>query len=436
MAGAALAIALPAIVSAQTGQTAQIPLQFDFLNPGARSLGLGGAFVAVADDATAALTNPAGLTQTIRKYEFTAELRYRTLDTPYLSVGRLSGAPTGQGLDTVRGPVYGLSTDAAVRPYFLSAAYKRGKFFAAAYRHELVLQTNSFISQGPFYAAGGAINARLFGLAGDRDIHLIGYGVSAAYSVSPRVSIGEGISFYRLSLDSHFAALDSQGPYGPADLTTAGHISTTTQNGSGLQGAFNVGALVTLTPILRVGAVFRQSATFHFTEITNVPDGSGLTRVGTFRTPAVFGAAVRVDASDAWTFAIDYDRVQYANLTTDFITFQVDPSQANRIAIRSGNELHVGVEYSLLRVKRKPSIRAGIWFDPDHAVQYASDRSGSDADTRLKAVFPGGSNAWHYCLGFGMPLSRRLEINAGSDFASQRKYASASAVVRFDKLRK
>jgi hypothetical protein len=36
--------------------------QFNFNNPGARALGMGGAFVAVADDATAVVANPAGLT--------------------------------------------------------------------------------------------------------------------------------------------------------------------------------------------------------------------------------------------------------------------------------------------------------------------------------------------------------------------------------------
>ncbi len=38
-------------------------LEISFSNPGARSLGFGGAFVALADDATAAFANPAGLVQ-------------------------------------------------------------------------------------------------------------------------------------------------------------------------------------------------------------------------------------------------------------------------------------------------------------------------------------------------------------------------------------
>ena len=37
-------------------------IQFNFNIPSARGIGLGGAFVAVADDATAGMANPAGLT--------------------------------------------------------------------------------------------------------------------------------------------------------------------------------------------------------------------------------------------------------------------------------------------------------------------------------------------------------------------------------------
>ena len=45
----------------------QVPIQFDFLNPGARSLALGSAFVGLADDATAAWVNPAGLMELTRR---------------------------------------------------------------------------------------------------------------------------------------------------------------------------------------------------------------------------------------------------------------------------------------------------------------------------------------------------------------------------------
>src|SRR3982750_3671079 len=49
-------------------------LQFNFGNPGARSLGMGGAFLGLADDASAAEPNPAGLT-ILRKPEISVEGR-------------------------------------------------------------------------------------------------------------------------------------------------------------------------------------------------------------------------------------------------------------------------------------------------------------------------------------------------------------------------
>ena len=49
-------------------------LQFNFGNPGARSLGMGGAFLGLADDASAAEANPAGLT-ILRKTEISIEAR-------------------------------------------------------------------------------------------------------------------------------------------------------------------------------------------------------------------------------------------------------------------------------------------------------------------------------------------------------------------------
>ena len=61
--------ALPCRAQDSSGITGTV-----FTNPGARSIGLGGAFAAIADDATAAFANPAGLVQILRP-EISIELR-------------------------------------------------------------------------------------------------------------------------------------------------------------------------------------------------------------------------------------------------------------------------------------------------------------------------------------------------------------------------
>src|SRR6266566_6674723 len=69
----ALTVALP-LAAQNTDIESLSGLQFNFGNPGARSLGMGGAFLGLADDASAAEANPAGLT-ILRKPEISIEAR-------------------------------------------------------------------------------------------------------------------------------------------------------------------------------------------------------------------------------------------------------------------------------------------------------------------------------------------------------------------------
>src|SRR4030095_4476567 len=69
----AVACALP-LAAQNVDIEALSGLQFNFGNPGARSLGMGGAFLGLADDASAAEANPAGLT-ILRKPEVSLEVR-------------------------------------------------------------------------------------------------------------------------------------------------------------------------------------------------------------------------------------------------------------------------------------------------------------------------------------------------------------------------
>lgn len=428
-----------AVAFAQTGQTAQIPLQFDFLNPGARSLGLGSAFTAIADDATAAFTNPAGLTGIARK-EASAELRYRSLNTTYLVGGRLSGNVTGQGVDTIVGPAYGTSPDSALRLYFLSFVYPAGRWSFAAYRHELVRQSNPFFSDGPFrqIILNGTVvvnDARQLGLTGDRTITIDNYGGAAGFRLSDRVSLGVGLSIYRFDLHSDFGSLlFSSGQFGPADPSTKGQSSTTTQSSQDTQPGVNVGALISVSSKIKLGAVFRQGVTFHFDQVNTVPGSATVTKTGRFRTPTVAGVGVRIEPAQSWLFAFDYDRVQYSRLRDDYIAFQVDPADLPTIGVPDGNELHFASEYTFApQLPHHFSLRLGAWYDPSHSVHYATNLSNSDADIRLRAIFPAGDDLWHFTAGTGVPLSNDYEVNFGADFTKGRHYVSGSIVARFGK---
>ena len=149
----------PADAAAQT--SLQIPLQFDFLNPGAKSLAVGGAFAGLADDATATFANPAGLVQ-LGASEVSFELRGTWVTTPFLQAGRLSGTVTNQGDDTIAGPVFADSSGSHVGPGFIAGVYMHPshRWVIAGYRHELARVDQTFFSNGVFQQNVGGPSLR------------------------------------------------------------------------------------------------------------------------------------------------------------------------------------------------------------------------------------------------------------------------------------
>src|ERR1043166_6789302 len=100
-------------------------LQFNFGNPGARSLGMGGAFLGLADDASAAEANPAGLT-ILRKPEITIEGRN------YLEQQVFTTSGTFPDLQRTAFGHYSQRIDAT----FASIVYPTKHFTIGAYRSE------------------------------------------------------------------------------------------------------------------------------------------------------------------------------------------------------------------------------------------------------------------------------------------------------------
>ncbi|HEU4521328.1 MAG TPA: UPF0164 family protein, partial [Thermoanaerobaculia bacterium] len=100
-------------------------LQFNFSNPGARALGMGGAFLGLADDASAAEANPAGLT-ILRKAELSLEVRNYTEAQVLTTSGVFPDLNrTGFNHHSDR-----------VQIAFASGVYPIGNFTVGAYYHE------------------------------------------------------------------------------------------------------------------------------------------------------------------------------------------------------------------------------------------------------------------------------------------------------------
>ncbi|MEJ2085115.1 MAG: hypothetical protein P8Y44_05470, partial [Acidobacteriota bacterium] len=186
------------LATASGAQFASQPIfapQFSFANPGARSMGLGGAFVAVADDATAAFSNPAGLVQLVAP-ELSLEIRHWSYSTPFVYRGRVEGEPSGFGLDTVSGLESRTSNEDLSELAFLSFVYPKGRWSIALYRHILAEFVSTSETQGLFSGGTECCQGRDFDQRSSSDISIVSYGLSAADRISDRLSLGLGLVYY------------------------------------------------------------------------------------------------------------------------------------------------------------------------------------------------------------------------------------------------
>jgi len=443
LAAAACLCVIPRPTAAQT--SLQIPLQFDFLNPGAKSLALGGAFVALADDATATFANPAGLWQ-VPASELSFEARYSRARTRFLERGRLSGPVTNEGSDTIAGGVFGDSLGSHFGPGFISAVYipttAARPWAVAAYRHELVRVDQEFVSQGVFQKVEDEFTSRRDSpQTGERVVRITAYGASVSFRPDPRLAVGGSLTVYDFHLDSTFRRYATDGFFGAPDFND--EVGRGTQSGDSLGVAPTLGMLWT-SGAVRIGAVYRQGASFDFTTVS----GQEAPRDSTFRVPSTLaiGAARTWELIDRAregqpttarvTVAAELTRVTYSRLRGDFVTDQARASgREESFQLDNGTEFHVGVQLAKPGWSYSPRFRAGIWYDPDHSVKFTPSASSVTAldrlfDERLGAALSTGKNQVHVTGGVGLTFGSHLELNAGLDLASTTRIFSTSLIVK------
>jgi long-subunit fatty acid transport protein len=186
-----------------------------------------------------------------------------------------------------------------------------------------------------------------------------------------------------------------------------------------------------INPKVRLGAVYRSGPVFDFEVTERSAPGSAETRQeGEFRVPNTFSAGLVVRPNDSTTITTEYTRVIYSRLREDFVLAQGTRGREDQFFIEDGNEFHAGLEYVLANVPKTPALRVGAWYDPDKSVQFRTV-SGDNQDERLAVALSQGESVVHYTFGGGLPLSTRLEVNAGADLSKRTRVFSVSAVVRF-----
>ncbi len=374
-----------------TGAAAQEEAAFDIslANPGARSLGFGGAFVPLADDATATFANPAGLAQFLEP-ELTFEVR-------------VQGILAGDG-----GLSFGSDEETTILG-FLAFVYPWKRGALAIYR-------NGF--------ANLAVGRRISGLAGDRafDIGLFNEfeiestGLSASYRISENLSIGAGVAHWDGNLTSvRESTLTGAGFLGPGESRQTTLVTT-----DGTDLTFNAGFLWRFADQWRLGGVYRGGPEFAMRREARSNNLPAQIRQFPFLLPDVLGLGVAFKTrGETLTLSFEWDLVRYSRLLDN-----LDRSNRGNFDLDDGHELHLGFEYVIVRSRPVIALRLGTWLEPDHRLRYFGD------DPIDRATFRGGDEVTHTAMGLGFAF-KSLKLDLAFDDSDLARTGSFTMIYSF-----
>ena len=460
---------------AQSNEDINSVLQFNFSNPGARSLGMGGAFTARADDATAVYANPAGLIQLSRP-EVSIEGRRWDHANRFLNGGSQLAPGSLDGL------IYDETSDSTSGLSFLSGFYpsKSGRWVVGLFNHQLVNFEAELSTQ-----AAGVFTTLGTGFARPRDgvldLEIDTFGASFAVKLAKNFSIGATVTYAVFQFDSRLELYDSArdvevgdplfNPFSldePHPDITEGDpgvccefgnrgdiIRFRTQQGDDDDIEFTLGLFWESrktrkgVPLVALGAVYRRGPEFEFTgerfirrlSSTSLPATRTYSTPiadagGVFKVPDVIGIGGSIRPGKRLVISLDYDRVKYGDLMEEFLDLverdsaipDGETGEPVDYSMKDGDEYHLGVEYVVNPKLGSPLffLRGGLWYDPNHEIEYVGP------DPSQRPIFSPGDDELHYALGVGLKF-RDFQIDAAADLSDRLDTFSLSAVYYFGK---
>ncbi|MBW7995402.1 MAG: hypothetical protein FVQ81_02290 [Candidatus Glassbacteria bacterium] len=407
-------------------------VQFNFNIPSARAVGLGGAFVAIADDATAGMANPAGLT-ILTKPEVSAHYK----------ISRFTHEETA-GTPEENDRRREFTNDVGSQSY-LSLVYPYENFSFSFYRQELINFESSFNTQG----FGNVFRERdlnpqqfMFGNDTRSDIEVNNWGAAVAYKPNKFVSVG--ISSIVSTLEFRFF----EHLFQEANDSRRERVFSVTSDSRDTRYSVNLGLKVEPVDYLTFGAVYRSGPRFEITNTIEDIDRAAVTPIVqgneelVFKVPDVYSVGLALRPLNNLTLSLDFVRVEYhdmieeldRNLNEDDVAVRldefpysgfVDGDGIDDLILANATEIHFGAEYYFLLGEWLVPVRAGFFTDPAHVVYTTVENE------TLRRLFPRTKDEIHGTFGFGFVLQNKIQLDAAVNFSSSVTEALLSAVFRF-----
>lgn len=393
-------------------------LQLNYNTPGARAMGMGGAFISLADDATAAVSNPAGLT-ILTKPEFSIE--FKTISQ---EINIKNYATEGDSKDF---------DNSVFSPAFLSYVVPKENYTFCIYRHEVLNFKNDHETK----------DVTLTNFAGwlrpektESKMNVTNYGVGFGVKVHKTLSVGGSIAFSQYNID----ARDDRTSAGVYDFSNANIVNQIVENSSDTAYSGTIGILYKPFSTLQIGAVYFKAPEFNtdtkqYVSFLAAGPPFYLNKVvdTTFKLPDYYGVGISYKFfKDALTLSYDAKRVMYSNMT-DKVSIAIGSTsnlKEGDYTIDDGWEHHVGIEYAIPLKTSVLALRAGYFYEPDHLVRYTGGRTAS-ADQEAETLrYPAGDSDSHYTFGVGFSAGS-LSLDFAGNMSNQVQEYTVSCVLRF-----
>lgn len=318
----------------------------EFAGAGARPLAMGGAFLALADDSTAAEFNPAGI-RVLRRPEMAWQVT-RTFDS------RDEYMPTTSSL--AREPVYTHDENIWNTPSFISYVHPGQDYTLAVSQLTTINFVHRFDETFSFH--GGPEQSRVFRTETTNNA----FGFTFATDIKPRLHVGATLRINRFRFEH-------EDTFDPSQEMTDWAPNV------------NVGVLWRANKDWSFGSVFKSSQKV---------EGEVLGNTIRTKLPETWGAGVAYHPNDRLRLLADIDYINWS----EFDSIPGDGFSRNDVT-----RYHLGGEY-LIRLKDDEAwfVRGGYMLEESNALYYARD---GDNDL-YRHGFPEKDDLNHFSVGLGL----------------------------------
>jgi len=407
-------------------QRSEFPSSPNPVGSGARALAMGGAFIAVADDATSASWNPGGLIQVeLPEISFVGDFFHRTDDNTF---GSASG-----GDQTVS--EFGVNYLSAAYPFIL---FGRNMVISLNYQKLYDFNREWSFSLSPD-SKGFSANQNL---DYQQEGNLSALGIAYCIQITPRFSAGFTLNIWDDDLgknewEQKISQQDTGTDSGEAFIRESRNLHRYTFNGVNA----NFGVLWNATDRLAVGAVLKtpfkadlkhEHTFYHSIRFPELPSEYATASSKSFQTdetlemPISYGIGLAYKFSKIFTVSLDIYRTEW----DDFVQTDAEGREFSPITGGSPEEIdpthqvRMGFEYLFITSKYILPLCAGVFYDPAPARGDADDFFGFSIGSGIGWKQFHFDFAYQYRFGNNVGMSVLENWDFSQDVAEHAVYSS------------